>query len=59
MVTTTAAGPPAKASDFGIRKVLRRGYEDTLARVPEALQAEGFVLVPQDAAPDDVSPATP
>ena len=42
MNVTTAAGPPAKASDFGIRKVLRRSYEDTLARVPEALQAEGF-----------------
>jgi uncharacterized protein (DUF302 family) len=42
MNVPTAAGPPAKASDFGIRKVLRRSYEDTLARVPEALQAEGF-----------------
>jgi uncharacterized protein (DUF302 family) len=30
------------ATGFGIRKVLRRSYEDTLARVPEALQSEGF-----------------
>ena len=30
------------ASGFGIRKVLRRSYEDTLARVAEALQSEWF-----------------
>jgi len=30
------------ASSFGIRKVLRSGYEETLARVPEALGTEGF-----------------
>ncbi len=38
--TLMAAGP-AKAS-FGMRKTLRCDYEAALARVPEALQAEGF-----------------
>jgi uncharacterized protein (DUF302 family) len=42
MATATAAAPTAQARAFGIRRVLRRGYEDTLARVPEALQSEGF-----------------
>ncbi len=27
---------------FGIRKVLRAGYQETLASLPEALQSEGF-----------------
>lgn len=27
---------------FGMTKVLRAGYEEALARVPEALKAEGF-----------------
>jgi uncharacterized protein (DUF302 family) len=33
---------PRAAAGFGIRRVLRASYEDTLARVPEALQSEGF-----------------
>lgn len=42
MRNATTAGPPVAATGFGIRKVLRRSYEETLARVPEALQSEGF-----------------
>ena len=42
-MNATTAGPPVAATDFGIRKVARRSYrEDTLTRVPEALQSEGF-----------------
>lgn len=33
---------PRTAADFGIRRVLKSSYEETLARVPEALQSEGF-----------------
>ena len=33
---------PRAAADFGIRRVLNSSYEETLARVPEALQSEGF-----------------
>jgi uncharacterized protein (DUF302 family) len=29
-------------ADFGIRKTLDLGFDETLARVPEALKAEGF-----------------
>ncbi len=32
---------PAPA-EFGIRRVVRRGFDETLALVPAALQAEGF-----------------
>ncbi len=32
----------AGAAQFGIRKATSRGYEETLARVVEALKAEGF-----------------
>lgn len=41
MMDAAGVAEPA-ASGFGIRRVLRRSYEDTLARVPEALQSEGF-----------------
>jgi uncharacterized protein (DUF302 family) len=33
---------PEPAAGFGIRRVLRRGFDETLAQVPAALQAEGF-----------------
>jgi uncharacterized protein (DUF302 family) len=42
MDVAISAEPAASASGFGIRKVLRKPFEDTLARVPEALQSEGF-----------------
>ena len=32
-------------ASFGIRRVLNRRYEDALARVPEALQSEGFGIL--------------
>jgi uncharacterized protein (DUF302 family) len=38
----TAAEAP---TSFGIRRVLDRGYEDALSRVPAALQSEGFGIL--------------
>jgi len=32
----------ATQAAFGIRKILKRGFEETLARVPEVLASEGF-----------------
>jgi uncharacterized protein (DUF302 family) len=32
-------------ASFGIRRVLDRGYEDALSRVPAALQSEGFGIL--------------
>lgn len=32
-------------SGFGIRRLLNQGYDEVLARVPEALQSEGFGIV--------------
>ena len=32
-------------ASFGIRRVLDQGYEDALARVPEALRSEGFGIL--------------
>ena len=39
------AAPVEAPVSYGIRRVLDRGYEDALARVPPALQSEGFGIL--------------
>ncbi len=36
---------PEVQAEFGIRKVLRRSFEETLSRIPEALASEGFGIL--------------
>jgi uncharacterized protein (DUF302 family) len=44
---TRATSPAAAPTGFGIRRVLDQSYAEALARVPEALKAEGFGVLTQ------------